>query len=343
MVLTSHATADTDLANKHPQLLAQALEPVAEDLAALKKLLPQYIPAQTQSAQEIIAHVFSAGGKHIRPALYLMACQLMAYRGPHLLPIAAVCEYVHTASLLHDDVVDNSSQRRNKPTANKLWGDASAVLVGDLIYATASELMAQTGKLEIVTSFAAAIRQMSEGELLQLENILHLDLSEEVYFRILSGKTATLMGACCRAAAILSEASLAQRQALEDFGHYLGLAFQLIDDALDYTGMEQIFGKRPFADLHEGKITLPVILLKKCANDEEKTYLSQAFHKQGLHDEDIGLISGLVQKYKTAHQTMARANEFTRRALQALTLHFEPSCHRLHLESLAQSLLYRMQ
>ena len=322
-------------------LLSQALMPVFEDLQQLKPLLKKYLAVKTESGRKILQHVFASEGKLVRPAMFLLVSRMLAYRGKHLMPIAAVCEYVHTASLLHDDVVDNSKLRRNKPTSNSIWGDESAVFVGDLIYSTASELMAQTGYLEIVTVFASSIKKMSEGELLQLEHLFSLDITQDTYFAILGGKTAVLMGAACRAAGILAEASDEQKQALEGFGYSLGIAFQLIDDALDYQSEQSVFGKEIYADLGEGKVTLPLILLQDCAKPSELGSLEQIFAKDRINSSDMQYVASLVKQYKTPERVLEIARDYTQRALSLLIDHFPANDDRNHLENLAKSLVHR--
>lgn len=326
--------------NLGQQLLACALEPVAPDLEALQECIISYIPAQTETTAGVLHHIFSSGGKRIRPALYFFCCRMLGYRGDHLFPIAAVCEYIHTASLLHDDVVDNSSLRRNKPTANTIWGDQASVLVGDLIYSRASEMMAATGSLDIVTTFARAIRLMSEGELIQLEEVFSLPISVDRYFQILDKKTAVLIGASCKAAGILAKADSTQLNALETFGSSLGIAFQLVDDALDYLGSRELFGKPTLSDLREGKVTLPVILLRELASKQEITVLERILSKSEIESRDVEMVAGMVEEYNTANLTIDRAARYTDRAISALEK-FPSSSERDDLENIAKCLVWR--
>ena len=307
--------------------------------------MPDLIPTQAASARAVIDHVFGAGGKRIRPALYFMCCQLLGYRGQHYYPIAAVAEFVHTASLLHDDVVDNSTVRRNKPTANSIYGDVTSVLVGDLIYSTASEIMASTGDMEIVRTFARAIRLMSDGELLQLENLFNGSVTETTYLRILECKTAILIEAACKSAGLLARASAAETAALARFGHAVGIAFQLIDDALDYTGSIQLVGKDTLSDLADGKVTIPVIKLVSIAAPAEVEHISrllspQSFSSGRVSKETISEIARLVAKYDTASLTVDHAQRYTQIAMDALET-FPASAERDVLENLAKTLLYR--
>jgi octaprenyl-diphosphate synthase len=318
-----------------------AMDPILADLGELRQLLPRLIPQHSATSKEICSTYFEEGGKFFRPALFLLSCQLVGYSGVHKLPMAGVCELVHTASLLHDDVIDNSPRRRNKPTVNHLWGDESAVLVGDLFYATASELMAATEKLEIVRRFAQAIRTMSEGELLQLENIRHFEISAPTYFEILRGKTAALIGVICRAAGVLGELPEEKKQALEDFGLALGLAFQLVDDGLDYLGEKDALGKAPLTDVREGKVTLPLLLLKERATADEINSVAECLNQDVFGLADAEYIACLVEKYGTAKATLERAQEFTATAVATLQKHFRESSARRHLEKLAVGLLCR--
>jgi len=322
-------------------LIAESLAPVAHELSELNDHIRALTGAQTHTAQEVIGHVLGGGGKKIRPALFLMTSQLVKYAGEHRLPMACVCEFVHTASLLHDDIIDNSSVRRNKPTANSIWGDESSVLTGDLIYARASELMAETGSLEIVSIFARAIRLMSEGELLQLEHLYNPDMPIEDYFRIIENKTAVLLAAACSAPAILAHRPQVEIDALALFGKYVGYAFQLLDDALDYAGTEQVFGKKTLADLPEGKVTLPVLALKALLDPFEWASIAKIIRKVEISPKDMAHILAIINAHDTAGQTLAEAERYTHLALEALAI-FSDSQEKANLVTLTRNLLLRM-
>lgn len=329
-----------DFSCDQKQLIDSAMAPVAVELTALAPHLTNLLKAKTASGRHIIDHILGAGGKRVRPGLYFFASKLVGYTGEHLLPMAAVCEYVHTASLLHDDVIDNSSLRRGKPTPNKIWGDESAVLVGDLIYARASELMADTGSLEIVRLFARAIRLMSDGELLQLEHLYNPAMPEAAYYEIIENKTAVLLAAVCRAPAILVGSESKSAADLSEFGRCVGFAFQLLDDALDYASSDQIFGKKTLADLPEGKVTLPILLLKHHANTKELAFVENLIHSEEISHESMLKVLDLVNKYDTAGKTLEEASKWTDRALLALN-NFPVSQSRSELENLARRLLMR--
>lgn len=322
------------------RLLDRSLAPVLTELNQLKSIIQSYIPTESATASAIVAHAFGSGGKRIRPALYYFSCQLIGYDGVHLHPIAAVAEFVHTASLLHDDVVDNSTLRRNKPTAQSIWGGEAAVLVGDLIYARASEMMAATGSRDLVSGFARAIRLMSEGELLQLENIFNTDTDEARYFRIIECKTATLIAMACRSAGLLGNVSEAKQEALADFGKNVGIAFQLIDDALDYTGLADVFGKRPLSDLHEGKVTLPLIIAAQQATAHEREKLLSALSSSDSLAENCEWVGEFVRKYRGDELTIERAASYTNAAIAALQI-FPDGPARRQMEALANQLIMR--
>lgn len=322
------------------ELIAKSLKPVSADLEYLDKTILDFIPHETETAKSVLEHVFDGGGKRIRPALFFLCCRLFSYRGDQLYPISAVCEFVHTASLLHDDVIDNSTLRRNKPSANSVWGDQASVLVGDLIYARASELMAATGSIDIVSTFARAIRLMSEGELYQLESTCDLRKANEHYFRTIYCKTAALIAASCKSAAILANAPANQIEALEKFGESLGTAFQLVDDALDYIGSREVFGKSTLSDLKEGKITYPVFSLVDCVDKTELAKLKEILAKQTASSDDVLYVKSLVDRHDTATKTLQLATQFTDKALGYLSL-FPKSTAQHDLKTLAHRLVRR--
>jgi octaprenyl-diphosphate synthase len=321
-------------------LLSRALAPVRPKLEELADCLTGFLPPESQTACAIVDHVFASGGKRIRPALYFLAARMAGYDGPQLYPMAAVTEFVHTASLLHDDVVDDSTVRRNRPTSNNIWGDESAVLVGDLIYSRASEMMADTGSLEIVRTFARAIRLMSEGELYQLENIFDREFSIERYLRIIEYKTAVLIAASCKTSGLLANCRPDQIQALSTFGSSVGMAFQLVDDALDYLGSREIFGKPTLSDLLAGKITLPVLLLARELDQSRRADLIRIVENGQIGAAEVEWVAGMVEEFGTADATISKAREYTDLAQNSLVV-FPDSVEKSELLSLADTLVWR--
>lgn len=240
--------------------MKEILAPVAEKIQRCEPLLVEYLMTPNEPTNQVIRHIFASGGKRIRPALFFLASDLIGLEGEHVFPIASVCEYIHTASLLHDDVIDNSTLRRNKPTVNAVWGDQTAVLAGDLIYSAACRLMVKTRSLDLIDTFAECIRFMSESELFQLELLWKQETSQAQYERVVAGKTAALFAASSKTPGYLKELRSSATEQLGEYGRHLGYAFQIADDCLDYEGDMDVVGKTVVADLLEGKVTLPVIV-----------------------------------------------------------------------------------
>ena len=317
--LTEKRLRGTWLSQLRPAL-ASHLGVIKADLAAFSSYLRSETISTSKLPQTVLEYVFANEGKKFRPSLFFFFCKLLGYRGEHLLPMAAVSEYVHTASLLHDDVVDDSSLRRCQPTVHSRWGDRTSILVGDLIYAHASELMAATGSLEIVNSYAHAIKRMSEGELLQLDNLFQLEMELDLYLQVIGYKTAELLAATCMSAAILAmlDGGKDQRQACYRFGYNVGIAFQLVDDALDYS--DKRVGKDMLADFANGRVTMPVILLYQRSDAETRAFLRQAASQSPINSADLVEIKKLVHTYDTVQSTTELAHKHTEQAIELLSV-----------------------
>lgn len=271
-------------------------ECLLHDVKILESQLVEYLKTSNKPINDILQHIFSSGGKRIRPTIFLLCAKLLNYTDAHKFPIAAVCEYIHTASLLHDDVIDNSTLRRNKPTVNSIWGDETAVLAGDLIYSTACRLMVKTKNLDLIDTFAECIRFMSECELYQLEMLWNSDIQESEYEHLISGKTALLFEASAKTPGYLANSSAEIIELLSDFGKNLGMAFQISDDCLDYTSTQEVAGKPTSADILDGKVTLPLIYAIQTNNTE----LVEIVHKiiesgSALEQEKLRLRSLIVE------------------------------------------------
>ncbi len=325
---------------KPDKVFHESFAAIRDDLARLETLAPTYLVSDAQSGKEIIDYLCSQVGKQIRPALFLLSCRLVQYKGQHLFPMAAVGEFVHNASLLHDDIIDDSTLRRNRPTPHTLWGTESAVLVGDLIYSTASELMARTGIMEIVASYAKAIRQMSDGELMQLDQLYDLDTDLITYLKIVNYKTAVLLGTVCKTAGLLAYCSDEQVEALYQYGCCIGMSFQIIDDALDYLSTAEDMGKATRADFKNGKITYPIIILRESCSSEEWKLVKDLNESSKLSDQHQLDLLNLVEKYDLVSKTLEFARGFTEQAKASL-LAFPASEERRSLEKIAHELLLR--
>ena len=272
-------------------------------------------------------HVFSSGGKRLRPALVLLAAELCGYTGPRRIQIAAAIELLHTATLMHDDVVDVADLRRGRPSANAIWGNRRAVLGGDFLYARASSMVVDDGDVDILSAFANAIQMVSEGELLQLQDSFDATITEALYYRVIERKSATLLAASCEVGSILGGVTRAERRRLCEFGRELGTAFQLRDDALDYDSSAGVMGKQAHADLREGKVTMPLLLtLKRCTVDEHQSvaHLLKQAAERSLSDEadddraDFLPVAGLVERYRGVPDTIERAELHVQRACAAI-------------------------
>ncbi len=250
-------------ANPAPAAKSAALAPVfalvADDFAAVNRLIPNQLTSDVALVEEIGRYIVESGGKRLRPLLVLLGARCLGYESSHHIELAAVIEFLHTATLLHDDVVDRSDLRRGRATANALWGNAPSVLVGDFLYSRAFQLMVELDNMDILAILSDATNTIAEGEVLQLASIGNLDVDEAQYMEVIRCKTALLFQAASHTAAVLACESGVEVQALKNFGLHFGLAYQLVDDWLDYAGDSATMGKNVGDDLAEGKLTLPLI------------------------------------------------------------------------------------
>jgi octaprenyl-diphosphate synthase len=310
--------------------IAEALDRIAPGLEQVERAMRDQLASQTEAVSLVGDHVLSSGGKRIRPALLFFAAEMCGYDGPRCVQIAASVELLHTATLLHDDVVDLSELRRGRPAAHAVFGNRRAVLVGDYLYARASSMIVEDGDPEIQWLFSDTIRRMAEGELLQLARGFDPEVTETVYFDVIERKSAALLSAASEAGAILGAVTRAERRRLSDFGRQIGLAFQLRDDALDYAGGEEELGKRPYDDLREGKVTLPLLLTLKRSTPAERDEIGtvlKALSRAAAHgdavpeerdtvldDVDLVPVLGLVERYRGVEDTVRRARELAEAA-----------------------------
>lgn len=255
---------------------------VKADMAAVDRVIHGQMRSSVPTIPALGTYLIASGGKRLRPMVLLLATRLFGYTGERHHPLAAVIEFIHTATLLHDDVVDGSEMRRNQATANQVWGNAASVLVGDFLYARAFEIMVADGDLRVMETLAHATSVIAEGEVRQLENVQNTDLDENAYLAVIKAKTAKLFEAAARIGAIINQRPAAEEMALATYGSLLGTAFQLIDDALDYSAEAETMGKNVGDDLAEGKPTLPFIHALRHAAPDEQALLRQALAEEGL-------------------------------------------------------------
>jgi octaprenyl-diphosphate synthase len=287
-----------------------ALNIIGDDLIHVELQFRKDLESDVPLIRKVGEYVLSSGGKRVRPALLLLAARLCGYRGDQAVPLASVVEFIHTATLLHDDVVDSASLRRGQASANTLWGNEASVLVGDFLFSKSFSLMVAVGSIDILRVLSSATTVIAEGEVLQLLCTGEMGLSEERYIGVVRSKTAILMSAACEAGAILGSASAAQQKALADFGMSLGIAFQLMDDTLDYIASEEDFGKSIGHDLEEGKITLPLIHALRHCTPDERAVIETVVEKDEMSLDDFRRVSGLVNQYGGIAYTVDAARRY---------------------------------
>ena len=268
---------------------------------------------------EVTAHLVEAGGKRLRPMLTLATAGLCNYDGPYHIHLAATVEFIHTATLLHDDVVDESAQRRGRPTANLLWDNQSSVLVGDYLFARSFQLMVETGSLRVLDILANAAATIAEGEVLQLTAAQNLATSEDVYLKVVRGKTAALFSAATEVGGVIANAPEDQIKALFEYGDALGIAFQIVDDLLDYQGDTGATGKNIGDDFRERKLALPVIKAVALADQTEREFWVRTIEKGKQQDGDLSHALSLMKKHRTLEATRREAIDWADRAKSALT------------------------
>ena len=266
--------------------------------------------------ERIAHHIVESGGKRLRPLLVLLAANACGYKGEKHVPLAAVIEFIHTATLLHDDVVDHSELRRGKATANANWGNAPSVLVGDFLYSRAFQIMVEIGRMDVMEVISNATTVIAEGEVLQLLNQRNPDLGEDAYLQVVLGKTAMLFEAATEVGAILADASADDREAMRLYGRHLGIAFQIVDDLLDYLSDAETLGKNVGDDLAEGKTTMPLIHSMRVGSDADKELIRHAIRQGGL--EDLTPVIETVQRNGSVDYTREKAVEQVELAKSAI-------------------------
>ena len=317
---------------------AAALALIADDMSAMDAVIARRLQSEVPLVAEVSQYIIAAGGKRLRPALVLLMCGALDYRGAQRFNLAAVVEFIHTATLLHDDVVDESTLRRGRSTANEVFGNPASVLVGDFLYSRAFQMMVEVGDMRIMQTLAEATNVIAEGEVLQLMNMHDAGLTEEGYLRVIRSKTAKLFEASARLAALLAQSSPAVEQRCAEYGQALGTAFQVIDDVLDYDGEVSEMGKNLGDDLREGKVTLPLIIAMQRGTEAERATIQQAIETGG--NGQMAQIIAIVQKTGALQATRDAAAAEALRALNALqTLPKNPYSDAL--EQLASQLLAR--
>ena len=301
-------------------------------LSSIEKEIDVHLKAQTPLAKTISQYILKSGGKKLRPLLFVLSARLCGCETGEEIKLSPIFEYLHVATLLHDDVIDGAKTRRGKPASHEVWGKTVAILTGDFLLARALELAASSGNLRIVEMLSKTVSILAQGEILEFAKTDSLDLREEEYFEIIDGKTAALIARACHLGGVLAGASEEQENALYAYGHNLGLAFQIVDDILDYIGSEKEFGKPIGQDIREGKVTLPFIYALQNANPDEKDMIESFFNKR--QQKDIENIVSFVKNKGGITLAKNKAQIFISKAKTALSI-FPPHYIRESLFQLA--------
>jgi octaprenyl-diphosphate synthase len=307
---------------------------LAGEMAQVNALILDRLQSPVRLIPELASHLIASGGKRLRPLVTLAASRLCGYDGPHHIKLAAAVEFIHTATLLHDDVIDESALRRGQATANIVWGNQASVLVGDFLFSRAFQLMVETGSPEVLRILSTASAVIAEGEVLQLQTAHNLATDETAYMSVIASKTAALFAAAAEVGAVIAGRPADEREALRSYGADLGIAYQLVDDVLDYTGRRSSLGKNTGDDFREGKITLPVVLAHRRADAEERIFWRRALCDGEQADGDFKLARRLMERHSALTDTIAEARRFATSAEAALQI-FPAGAHQEALSDLA--------
>jgi octaprenyl-diphosphate synthase len=313
-------------ATVHPLQPARApsLDPlmalVGNDMNGVNAVILERMQSKVALIPELAGHLIAGGGKRMRPMLTLACANLLGYPGTRHHKLAAAVEFIHTATLLHDDVVDGSGMRRGKRTANLIWGNPASVLVGDFLFSRAFELMVEDGSLKVLRILSHASAVIAEGEVEQLTAQRQIDTDEEQYLTIIGAKTAALFAAACRVAPVVAEAAEDAELALESYGKNLGIAFQLTDDVIDYASDSTTMGKGVGDDFRDGKMTLPVILAYARGDDGERAFWRSAIGGDRQSDDDLARATSMLQSSGALSDTVEHSRHYARRAIDALAV-----------------------
>jgi len=314
---------------------------VGSKLDNVTQLIKYKLASEIDLIHKMTDYHVKSGGKRIRSLLTLASAKLCGYKnGNRDVNLAACIELIHNATLLHDDVIDDSDLRRGIKTANSIWGNQSSILVGDYLFSRCFEMMVEDGSQEILKLLSSTSSRIAQGEVLQLEHKGEVDLLEETYFNIINMKTAALFAAAAKVGGCLGNKNKKEKDALESYGKNLGLAFQIADDALDYFSSKTIFGKEIGKDFYEGKTTLPLIIIFQRGNDEEKNFLKEIFKKKKRGKDDFIKTLALINKYKAVQESFKKAEYFVNVSYNAIGI-FQYSKEREVLQNLTEFSLNR--
>ncbi len=308
---------------------------VTDDLARVNEAILRHMESPVRLIPQLAGHIIAAGGKRLRPMLLLGAARLCGYRGQRHTGLAAAVEFIHTATLLHDDVVDDSDLRRGMATANNVWGNKPSVLVGDFLFSRSFQLMVSDGSLDVLAILSNASAVIAEGEVLQLTTANDTETSEAAYLEVITSKTATLFAAATRLGAVVAGRPKVEEEALHAFGLNLGIAFQLTDDVMDYASGAETMGKETGDDFREGKVTLPVIFAFRRGDDQERAFWQRTIENLAQDEGDLEKAIGLMTRHNALADSLERARHYTQLAHDALDIFPDSDIRRALLDVVA--------
>jgi len=321
VAIATHQNKEQHVLSKNALDILQDL--VKDELVAVNHTIIDRMQSPVGLIPQLAGHLISSGGKRLRPVLTLLCSHLCGYQGTRHISLAACVEFIHTATLLHDDVVDDSSLRRGSESANALWGNQASVLVGDYLFSKAFQIMVEDGSLRILDILSSASAIIAEGEVRQLANANNLNTAEEDCLEVITAKTATLFSAACEVGAVVAEQPTHICRALAKFGLNFGVGFQLIDDAIDYGGAQATIGKTVGDDFREGKVTLPVLLAYQRSNKEERSLWEKTIEQGNVTEGDLTCAIRLMDKYKVLQDVRNKAKEYVATACKELEVFTE--------------------
>ena len=293
---------------------------VRDDMERVNRLILSRTGSRVTMIPEVANHLISSGGKRLRPMLTLATASMAGYRGDGHVGLAAAVEFMHTATLLHDDVVDDSTMRRGKIAARMMWGNEASVLVGDFLLGQAFKMMVETGSMAALGILSSAATVIAEGEVLQLSAAKNVETNEDEYMAVIRGKTAELFAAACEVGPVIANRPKAEQAACRSYGMNLGIAFQLVDDALDYGGTAAALGKNVGDDFREGKITLPIVLAFRRGDDEERAFWRRTLEGSEIGEGDVERAVAILRRHRALEDTIERARHYGNIACDALAL-----------------------
>ena len=326
--------------DKGKEALENLLELVQDDLDKVNQTILLKMQSPVALIPQLAGHLIASGGKRLRPMLTLAASRLCGYEGDRHIQLATCVEFIHSATLLHDDVVDKSDLRRGEDTANAIWGNKASVLVGDFLFSRSFELMVEDGSLEVLRILSSASSIIAEGEVMQLVTANDTDTSEHAYMEVICAKTAALFAAACEIGGVIAERPKSECEALMSYGQNLGIIFQLIDDVLDYSAEQKTLGKSVGDDFQEGKITLPIVLAFRRGTDEEREFWKRTMEDLDQKDGDLEYAIELMEKHNALTDTIERARHYGKIACDALAI-FPDTQHRQALTGIIEFCINR--